>query len=125
MIILLLGKVVEACSVTLLRESDTLSCRDRKSLVPVWMMVWLGEPSLVTVNSSRAVLALGHQIFSALCLGNGVCSSRNFPQESIRRIMSALLSVGVCWVSVEGSGCDVAHAAAVVVSESEAGAGWV
>lgn len=36
---LLLGKVVEAFSVTLLSDSDTLSCWLRRSLVPVWMMM--------------------------------------------------------------------------------------
>ena len=35
----LLGKVVEAFSITLLSDSDTLSCWLRRSLVPVWMMM--------------------------------------------------------------------------------------
>lgn len=110
------------CSMTLLRESASLSCWDLKSLVPVWMMMRLGEPSSGTVNSSRALLVLGHQVFSVLCLGNKVFSSRNFPLESMRRIMSALLPVCVCSDSAVGSGCG----AVVVVSGLELLAGgWL
>lgn len=79
------------------------------------MMMWLGEPSSGTVSSSRALLVLGHQIFSVLCLGNKVFSFRNFPLESMRRIMSALLPVCVCSFSAVGSGCG----AVVVVSGLE------
>ncbi len=39
------GKVCLAFSTTALRESDTRSCWLLRSLVPVWMMMWLGWPS--------------------------------------------------------------------------------
>ena len=39
MMILLVGKVVEAFSIILLSESATLSCWDLRSLVPVWMII--------------------------------------------------------------------------------------
>ena len=101
MVILLVGKVVEAFLVILLRESATLSCWDLRSLVPVWMIIWLGDRSSATVKGSRALWVLGHQIYSTLCLGKSVCSSRNLPLESMSRIISALLPLCVCAVSVE------------------------
>lgn len=45
---------------SLLSESATLSCWDLRSLVPVWIILWLGKPT------STALLVLGHQVFSTL-----------------------------------------------------------
>ena len=101
MMILLVGKVVEAFSIILLSESATFSCWDLRSLVPVWMIMWLGDPSSATVKSSRALWVLGHKIISTLCLWKRVCSSRNFPLESMSRMISALLPLCACAVSVE------------------------
>ena len=51
---LLLGKVLEAFSIIRLSDSDALSCCVLSSLVPVWMMMWLGEPRRSSDSSSMA-----------------------------------------------------------------------
>lgn len=103
-ITLLLGKVVEALSMTLLRDSDTLSCWRRRSLVPVWMMMCLGDSSCSSDNSSIALWVFGHQIFDTLLLGKSFFSSRNFPLESIRMTMSgfSLCCAGLVLVCAVG-----------------------
>ncbi len=64
-----LGKVSLAFSTTALRESDNRSCWLRRSLVPVWIIMWLGRPSWDSVRSSRALSVVGHQNLTALCRG--------------------------------------------------------
>ncbi len=56
-----LGKVSLAFSTTALRESDTRSCWLRRSLVPVWIIMWLGRPSWDSVRSSKALSVVGHR----------------------------------------------------------------
>ncbi len=90
-----LGKVSLAFSTTALRESDTRSCWLRRSLVPVWIMMWLGRPSWDSVRSSRALSVVGHQSLTALCRGKSFFISMNLPFESMSRATSGS-SVPVC-----------------------------
>ncbi len=101
------GKVCLAFSTTALRESDTRSCWLLRSLVPVWMMMWLGWPSWDSVRSSRALLVLGHQCLTALCRGKSCFMSMYFPFESMSRAILVLL----CWLVL---GCCQMGAAGVV-----------
>ncbi len=80
---------------TPLRDSDTLSCCVLSSLEPVWMMMWLGEPSCSSDSSSMACRLVGHHSFDTLWLGNSFFSFKNFPLESMRMTMSACCAGGL------------------------------
>ncbi len=93
------GKVCLAFSTTALRESDTLSCWLLRSLVPVWMMMWLGWPSWDSVRSSRALLVLGHQCLTALCRGKS-CFVYEFPIRINEQGYFWSFCAGWCWAAV-------------------------
>lgn len=98
---LLLGKVLDAFSMTPLRDSDTLSCCVLSSLEPVWMMMGLGEPSRSSDSSSLACRLVGHHSLDTLWLGNSLFSFKNFPLELMRMTMSG------CCVSLDGQGVEL------------------
>lgn len=60
------------------------------SFVPVWIRMWLGDPSCFLSRSSNALCVVGHQSLVALWFGKSFFSFRNLPFESMRRTMSAL-----------------------------------
>jgi len=93
------GKFLAAFSMTCLSDVATLSCCVCRLLEPVWMMIWLGEPSWASVSSSRALSVVGHHNFSTRRCGNNFPSSMNFPLESISMTMSGLGG------AAEESGC--------------------
>lgn len=96
---LLLGKVVEAFSITPLSDSDTLSCWLLRSLEPVWMMMWLGDPSCSSDSRSMACWVFGHQILATVWVGKSLFSSMNLPLESMRMTMSGF---PLCCAGLEG-----------------------
>ncbi|RXM34596.1 Keratinocyte-associated protein 3 [Acipenser ruthenus] len=67
-----------------------LSCWACRSLVPVCVIMWLGEPRLDTDSSCRAFPVVGRNIFDTFRLGKRRCSLMSFPLESISRATSAL-----------------------------------
>lgn len=92
---LLLGKVVEAFSITLLSDSDTVSCWLLRSLVPIWMTWWLGDLSCSSDSRSMACWMFGHQILAAVCLGKSFFSFMILTLESMRITMSGFSLL--CW----------------------------
>ncbi len=96
---LLLGKVVEAFSITPLSDSETLSCWLPRSLERVWMMMWLGDPSLSSDSRSMACWVFRHQSFATVWFGKSFFSFRNLPLESMRMMMSGL---SLCCAGLEG-----------------------
>lgn len=55
MIILAFWKVVEAFSITVCNDVATLSCLALRLFVPVWIIIWLGDPSLSTLSNLSAL----------------------------------------------------------------------
>ena len=74
-----LGKVEEAFSITPVSAVATLSCFVLRSFVPVYITMWLGEPSWSSDRLSRACWVYGHQSLDTLCLGKSVFSFSHPP----------------------------------------------
>lgn len=112
-----LGKVEEAFSITPLTDFVTFSPCPLRSFVPVWMMMWLGDPRRSSVSSSIAWLVFQHLSLATLFFGKSFFSSTYLPFESMRSTISGFCAVclpgglvvgfvggGVTWVCVSWLG---------------------
>lgn len=58
------------CSMTALSESGpTFSCSALRSFVPMWLEMWLGDPSCLLLMNSNAFWVVGHKSVAPLCYG--------------------------------------------------------
>jgi len=89
-----LVNVEVAFSITPFTDFTTSSPCLLKSFVPVWIMMWLGDPRWSSVSSSMAWLVFRHLSFKTLWFGKSFFSSTYLPFESMRSTICGF-SVGL------------------------------